>query len=477
MNGYRVISLNYEFDYGRFDKPELQTRAKNTLGELFGFVRSTFDGLIEIGRVLQDFYYDCLASCHNGKKVFEEWLKSDDFGASRYIAKSAMEIYLWFEKLPSKVKSLVHQNVQKWSVSALRQLTKVSNDLVKELVSSGKKTALEVKREKQGGSGRERQGGSGREGQGGKNIEMTNSDSYTSEDTNYIPPLSHSSITPELAPGMRIIVTGDNYGWNGHRGIIICPDGDSWWVLLDHVVAQGLTTKKLYKPNQLEIEGIVENPDTKDVFTAIQVDQKIKEALAKRDEQQGLSAESTNIEIEASLEKTQQEKEELVKQLQAQESKLANLHALTVKNQQLEQRTAELEKKLEPLRQIQLAYEAEKAANSDLRKSVTSLQGKVQQLNNALLTKDQEIARLQAINAKQQQEIQRLSAVEVSLQQMRDREEKIVSKLGELGQRSGWKGWSSDGYKAADGSSYTGINAIAAFINDLNQKPSYQLSS
>ncbi len=80
MNGYRVISLNYEFDYGRFDKPELQNRAKNTLGELFGFVRSTFDGLIEIGRVLQDFYYDCLAFCPNGKQVFEEWLKSDDFG-------------------------------------------------------------------------------------------------------------------------------------------------------------------------------------------------------------------------------------------------------------------------------------------------------------------------------------------------------------------------------------------------------------
>ncbi|MDJ0678096.1 MAG: hypothetical protein QNJ36_22380, partial [Calothrix sp. MO_167.B42] len=250
-------------------------------------------------------------------------------------------------------------------------------------------------------------------------------------------------------------------GWNGHRGIIICQDGDSWWVLLDHVVAQGLTTKKLYKPNQLEIEGIVENPDTKDVFTAIQVDQKIKEALAKRDEQQRLSAQSTNIEIEASLDKTQQEKGELVKQLQAQESKLANLHALTVKNQQLEQRTTELEKKLEninqPLKQIKLAYEAEKAANSDLRKSITSLQTKVQQLNNALLIKDKEI--------------QRLSAVEVSLKQMRDREEKVVSRFGELGQHSGWEGWSSDGYKAADGSLYTGINAIAAFINDLTQQP------
>ena len=135
MNGSCVISLNYKFDYGRFDKLELQNRAKNTLGELFGFVRSTFDGLIEIGRVLQDFYYDCLTFCPNGKQVFEEWLKSDDFGASRYIAKSAIAIYLWFDQLPPKVKRLVRQNVQKWSVSALRQLTKVSNDLVKEIDS------------------------------------------------------------------------------------------------------------------------------------------------------------------------------------------------------------------------------------------------------------------------------------------------------------------------------------------------------
>jgi histone H3/H4 len=45
-----------------------------------------------------------------------------------------MEISAWFDKLPAKVQRLVRQNVQQWSVSALRQLTKVSHDLVKELV-------------------------------------------------------------------------------------------------------------------------------------------------------------------------------------------------------------------------------------------------------------------------------------------------------------------------------------------------------
>jgi hypothetical protein len=131
---YVPLDLGYTFDYDRFAKPDLQAKAKSTLGSFFGFVRQTFDGLIDIGRSLQDFYFDCLAFCPNGKKVFSEWLASPDFGASRYIASSAMEISAWFDKLPAKIQRLVRQNVQQWSVSALRQLTKVSHDLVKELV-------------------------------------------------------------------------------------------------------------------------------------------------------------------------------------------------------------------------------------------------------------------------------------------------------------------------------------------------------
>jgi hypothetical protein len=139
-------------------KPKL-----NPLLETYkGFVRQTFDALLDIGRSLQDLYFDCLAFCPNGKKVFEEWLSSDDFGSSRYLAKSAMEIYGWFEKLPGRYafgvklrlsQNLIRQNVQKWSISALHQLTKVSPDLVKELVRTGKKTAAQVKKERERGRG------------------------------------------------------------------------------------------------------------------------------------------------------------------------------------------------------------------------------------------------------------------------------------------------------------------------------------
>jgi hypothetical protein len=80
--------LSYNFDYNRFANPELSNRAKNTLGGFFGFMRASFDGLLENGRILQELYKDCLVSCPDGKKVFEQWLDSSDFGASKYLAKS-----------------------------------------------------------------------------------------------------------------------------------------------------------------------------------------------------------------------------------------------------------------------------------------------------------------------------------------------------------------------------------------------------
>nr|WP_245912445.1 hypothetical protein [Calothrix elsteri] len=50
MNTTAPFAIAYNFDYDRFTKPDLQAKAKSTLGNFFGFVRQTFDGLIEIGR-------------------------------------------------------------------------------------------------------------------------------------------------------------------------------------------------------------------------------------------------------------------------------------------------------------------------------------------------------------------------------------------------------------------------------------------
>jgi hypothetical protein len=52
MNTTAPFAIAYNFNYDRFAKPDLQAKAKSTLGSFFGFVRRTFDGLLEIGRSL-----------------------------------------------------------------------------------------------------------------------------------------------------------------------------------------------------------------------------------------------------------------------------------------------------------------------------------------------------------------------------------------------------------------------------------------
>jgi uncharacterized small protein (DUF1192 family) len=434
MNGCSVVSLNYNFDYGQFHKPELQNKGKNTLVKFFSFVRSTFDALIETGRVLQDFYYDCLAFCPKGKKVFEEWLKSDDFGASRYIAKSAMEIYLWFNKLVPKVQNLLRQNVQNWSVSALRQLTKVSHDLVKELVRGGKKTALEVKQEGEKDKGREKENSS--------QLAVSNSQLTANSElqiANCPPPL----LKAELAPGTRIIVTGDDYGWNGHKGIVISQDRESWWVLLDHVVAQGSTTKSLYKSNQIEIE------DTSN--------------LVQRDIGKVSSWEQKKIVAE--LEKTKREKEELAQKLLDKEREGEKVRSLTIRNQQLEQRISDLEN-ANGINNI--------LDNSELEKRITPLTSEIERLNRINLSQENVVAQLKSINGKQREKIEILSQHDMFHKDIYDKEGDIIARFGEIGEKSGWSGWSRRGYRDTSGTLHKGINAIAAFVTDLNKERNYQ---
>jgi hypothetical protein len=458
MDATAPFSLTYSFDYDRFAKPDLEIKAKSTLGNFLGFVRQTFDGLLSIGRSLQDLYYDCIAFCPNGKKVFSEWLDSEDFGASRYIASSAMEISAWFDKLPPKVQHIIRKNVQQWSVSALLQLTKVSHDLVKELVRTGKKTAAQVKKE----------GESGRAGEG--------------EKSNSIPPSSISSLkqssTPELTPGIRVVVTGNDAGWNGYTGIIMSKREGDFWVLLDLTVAQGMQEKHLLKPHQIQPESqhqVTKPASSKEVFTEAQVEQKIASALAQREREKAQSEQGRFIEIrDAALEAAKREiqaaqqhaqamtqaKEALIEQLAAKEEEMRSLQAKLSKNQQLEQRVAELEKALENSSANNwgntFSQQAAKVINSDLEKTISPLMSEVDRLSSLLSQREQELSQVQVLNKKQHEELQRTST-----------SDSIVAEFGEIGERFGWSGWSRRGYRAASGMLCTGVNAISAFISDL----------
>jgi hypothetical protein len=493
---YVPFALNYTFDYDRFTKPDLQTKAKSTLGNFFGFVRQTFDGLIEIGRSLQDFYFDCLAFCPNGKKVFSEWLASPDFGASRYIAQSAMEVSAWFDKLPAKIQHLVRQNVQQWSVSALRQLTKVSHDLVKELVRSGKKTAAQVKKEF--GSARAKEGENlvGSHGDEKVNDMPTSlslslsrsqtpiSDPYEQEGSvgmgkegkeNNISPLSSSS-TLELVPGMRIVVKEENTGWNGSSGIIMSKQEGNFWVLLDHTIAQGMEVKHLLKPHQIELE--TQQPIAKSTshesFTTAQVEQKVADAIAQYNREKAESEQGRFVEIrDAALQAAKQEiqaaqehaialalkNQDLLEQLDAKDLEIHSAIALQTRNQQLEKRVAELEKALENSSANNwdntFKNQAAKVVNSELEKTIEPLMSEVERLQNLVRSQEQELAQIQTSD--------------------RQESDAVLAEFGEIGERFGWSGWSRRGYRAASGILCTGIGAIAAFISDLKQSsPSYQ---
>ncbi|NJO64233.1 MAG: hypothetical protein HC836_40490 [Richelia sp. RM2_1_2] len=444
------------FDYSQFENPELQSKAKSTLNQFIGFVRQTFDGLLENGQALNSIYQDCITNSLKGKKVFDQWLASDDFGASRYIAKAAIEIYNWFTKLPKRLQRLVRANVQKWSVSALRQLTKVSHELVKELVRSGKKTAVQVKKE------------------GGNNQEQS---------------LTPTSLTPSLlAPGTRIVVKSDDRGWTGYAGIIMSEWNNNFWVLLDHTVSQDMEVKHLFKPHQIQPEAlhtVIKPASPKEMFTPAQVEQKIAEALTQREkekaeEELGRFVEIRDAALKAAKEEIiaaqkhaqimEQAKHELIEQLIAKENELQSVRSLVDQNQQLQQRVKDLEKALEDSNKDSwentLNKQAAKVVNKELEKTIEPLMSEVERLNNVLSQREQQLTQLQVMSRKQQEELQQKS-----------KSNSVIAEFGEIGENLGWNGWSGKGYRANSGTLYTGIHALTAFICDLKvSHPDYQYS-
>jgi hypothetical protein len=319
-----------------------------------------------------------------------------------------MEISAWFDKLPAKVQCLVRQNVQQWSVSALRQLTKVSHDLVKELVRSGKKTAAQVKKEF--GSARAKEGENLIGSQGDEeekvndiatslSLSLSRSQTPISDPSqegergrqedggklNNIPPLPHSSTppllsAPELIPGMRIVVKEENTGWNGHSGIIMSKRQDDFWVLLDHTIAQGMEVKHLLKPHQIELENqqLIAKSTSQELFTAAQVEQKVASAISsisfvnaqynreKAQLEQGRFVEirdaalqAAKLEIQAAQEHAialEQAKQKLIEHLAAKEDEVRSLQALQTRNQQLEQQGKSISIRLDTRTQKNLMY-------------------------------------------------------------------------------------------------------------------------
>lgn len=450
--------LSYSFDYERFENLELSNRAKSALGSFFGFMGATLDGLLRIGRMLRELYNDCVASLPDGKKVFEQWISSEDFGASQYLAKSSMEIAAWFDGLQPIRQESIRSKVQKWSVSALVQLSKVADKFLESVVNGGKKTAAQVKQAVQSLA---------------PSIKKAPTQSLKA------PAISIDPV--ELAPGMRIVVkTNDAY--NGSTGEIKEKDGNNFWVLLDYTAAYGGVARMLFKAEQLAPEpqiAVRGKSNSKRLFTAEEVEQEVERRLAafeqeKKEELIGKAVEAEEAALKAAgatiqsyqqrLQVLEENKQELLQQLDAQDIELAFVSSLKARNQQLEQRVADLEKVLESSNKGSKAPvpKTNEAVKPDFVLMLPVLMSEVKELKGVVSTQQQELAQLRASNTELQKEISGRQSNEVNTDI-----EQIIKEFALVGESLGWNGWNRYGYRAADGTLHRDIDAIKSFVADL----------
>ncbi|MCT7973400.1 hypothetical protein [Laspinema olomoucense] len=143
------VILNYGYDYSNFGSQKLQTQAQETLQQFFGFVHQTFVRGLEIGRRFRHLLHElCLEhGLSQGEQRFEDWLRSSDFGGSTWMARSLIQVSEWFDSQRKRIQKLILNSVQSWSISALKELTKVSDEhLLVKLLKAGKQTVNSIRK-------------------------------------------------------------------------------------------------------------------------------------------------------------------------------------------------------------------------------------------------------------------------------------------------------------------------------------------
>jgi len=139
-----TLDFDYLTDFGG-DKALIE-EAKAVSKSFVSFLRRTFKDLTRLGTELWEVCNKCVDSLGKteGKEKFNRWLSSE-FNGSKYLATAAMSLSQWYSTLSPAMQRVVAKNVKKWSVSALKELSRLTDDLVTKLVTSGKQTAKTIK--------------------------------------------------------------------------------------------------------------------------------------------------------------------------------------------------------------------------------------------------------------------------------------------------------------------------------------------
>ncbi|MCT7975727.1 hypothetical protein [Laspinema olomoucense] len=143
------IVLSYEYDYSNLGSQELQTQAQKTLQQFFSFVHHTFVSGLAIGRSFRQLLHElCLQQgLAKGEELFARWLDSSDFGGSTWMARSLIQISEWFDSQHRRIQKLILKSVQSWSISALKELTKIGDEhLLVKLLKAGKQTVTSIRK-------------------------------------------------------------------------------------------------------------------------------------------------------------------------------------------------------------------------------------------------------------------------------------------------------------------------------------------
>lgn len=441
------FAVTSTFNYSTFEFPALQQQALDTRNGFIEFCRKTFDQLIEEGSKLWDFCYQCISDLgeKKGKIAFDDWLASEEFGASQYVAKAVMELVTWFRNLKPKMQGLVRQNVQKWSVSALQELAKVPTDLAQELIERGKQTRRSIKKAAETEKKLKlRKGGYAKvliddyrqlSGQTGQLIDK---------------PDEYGNIVLQMECGEEVFSVGD---LQPVRKPSVPQEAfeEKYHSLLEKLEQQEQELNRY----RAVAESSVTQADPINGITQEQLDAFLAIAITEHEQIKGEEHAAHYTEIEANAIALAETNKNLQEQLQQKERDLDEIQSLQLQayeaeNQQLRQRVQDLEKAFSESAISKLDYIEDQNASTtpESEKRYKSLLEKV----------EQEERELDGYRAS--------SNIELETAINKEDAEALATELSTALELFGIPGWGRQGYCATNNRIYKGWDAVKAFLQE-----------
>jgi len=440
----KIPFLPSSFDYeGRFESLALLEQALETKRSFLDFCHTTFERLLEQGSKLWHFYYQCIENLgeKKGKAAFYDWLESEEFGVTKYIAKIAMDFSRWFFKLVPRIQKLVRKKALNFSAAALKELTKVPESLVEDLLAhSGRLTQASIKNAVSDFFKPE-----------GKHLKLRKG-GYAEVI------IQHHQLTGQIG---QLVDKPDELG-----NVVLALEGEAEFAFKVEDL------KPVKKPRSFQ-KAAKASATGEPLYTQDELNQLIANAIAENQEKKvaeknddisrirtaAITEASTEIEsLRASVNALTQTNQNLQQQLEEkerEEKKIAELQSaqLHKENQQLQQQVQELEKllvELNNISQTQITNQIASTTNVELEENHENLLQNQQKL-------EQELNEYKAAAS---------SSIQSSALIKTENVDALAAELGTALELFKIPGWGRQGYHASNNKIYEGWDAIKAFLQE-----------